>query len=713
MNSLKLTRVIIFSLIAAALFFLRPDQISNPSLNKKPGNSFVPGARDKKNIDRTTRARFEQTYGKLPMRFEANEGQTDARVKFIARGAGYSVFLTGDEAVLLLRRRGRDSERTEERRMTEMPVESVALRMKLDGSNQSSHVSGVEKLPTTSNYFTGNNPAAWRRGVSNYSKVKYESVYPGIDLVWYGSHQMLEHDFMIAPGADPSRIKLSFSGADKMSIDGDGALVTQAGGEELRMLKPRAWQGSNGARRAITCDYRLGEKDQVEFRLGAYDTTLPLIIDPVLVYSTYIGGVGTDIGLDIAVDGEGAAYISGQTDSSDFPGPSPIQPARGTLTDAFVLKINPEGNAVVFGAWIGGNGFDSASTVSVDLSGNVYLAGSTSSLNFPLRNPLQASRKGASDAFAVKIDSSGSALIYSTYIGGTGADFANALAVDGAGSVYLTGGTDSGDFPVVNAFQAVKNGSGAYASDNGGASWDEIGNGLIGADVNDLAIFPGASSTIFAGTDRGVFKSVDRGSSWNLLGGTQFIRNISQVLVDPTTPDILYAVSATQLFKSIDGGATWVPKPIVLVRAIAMNPATPSTLYAAGLNGFQISANGGDSWTPVFIPPIFGGSLRQIVAIAVDPTTPATIYVGSERGIYKSVNGGATWTFAGNGLPIFSGPIMNRIAISRSSPATLYALTNSGTVFKSIDAGGSWVQLNSQPIAPQFLQLPLPLVVAQ
>src|SRR5262249_37177166 len=162
MNSLRLTRVIILSLIVCAILFLRTDQMRGPSLNKNPRYSFVPGVRDKQNIDRTTRARIEQTYGKLPMRFEANEGQTNARVKFIARGAGYSVFLTGDEAVLFLRRREGDSERTAERRTAEMPVESVALRMKLDGSNQSSHVSGIEKLPTTSNYFTGNNPAVWR-----------------------------------------------------------------------------------------------------------------------------------------------------------------------------------------------------------------------------------------------------------------------------------------------------------------------------------------------------------------------------------------------------------------------------------------------------------------------------------------------------------------------------------------------------------------------
>src|SRR5262249_8524196 len=158
--------------------------------------------------------------------------------------------------------------------------------------------------------------------------------YPGIDLVWYGNQHLLEHDFLIAPGADPSRIKLSFSGTDKMSIDGEGALVLRAGGEDLRLLKPLAWQESNDSRRTVICDYRIGEMNQVEFRLGDYDTKLPLFIDPVLVYSTYIGGIGTDSGLDIAVDGEGAAYISGQTSSSDFPA-NPIQPTIRNLPDAY------------------------------------------------------------------------------------------------------------------------------------------------------------------------------------------------------------------------------------------------------------------------------------------------------------------------------------------------------------------------------------------
>jgi hypothetical protein len=430
---------------------------------------------------------------------------------------------------------------------------------------------------------------------------------------WYGNQRLLEHDFLIAPGADPSRIKFSFSGMDKMSIDGEGSLVLRVREEDLRMLKPHAWQESTGGRRAISCDYSLSEKDQVEFRLGDYDTTLPLVIDPVLVYSTYIGGIGTDTGLDIAVDGEGAAYISGQTSSSDFPA-NPIQPTIRNLPDAYVLKINPSGDAIVFGALIGGDGGDSATTVSVDPGGNVYLAGSTSSTNFPLQNPLQTSRRGILDAFAVKIDASGSTLLFSTYLGGEGIDSASALAVAGDGNLYLTGSADSGDFPLVNAFQTVKTGSGAYVSDNGGASWSEIGNGLSGGDANDLVIFPGASSTIFAGTDRGVFKSVDGGSSWTHLGGPQFVRNINQIVVDPTSQDILYAVTANQLFKSVNGGATWVLKPLSGVRTIAIDPATPSKLYAGTIVGLSISSNGGDSWTSVSIPPISVGDQRFTIA---------------------------------------------------------------------------------------------------
>jgi uncharacterized protein (TIGR03437 family) len=720
MNSPTLGRLIICALIASALLFLKPDQTRDPLLNKNGRYSSVPSTPDKQSLDRTARTRIEQAYGKLPMRFEANQGQTDPRVKFTARGAGYAVFLTADETVLHLRKGESENESSgePEKKLADQPVESAVLRMKLVGSNQSSHVSGIGRLRTTSNYFIGNDPAAWRRGISNYAKVKYDSVYPGIDLVWYGNQQLLEHDFLIAPGADPSRIRLSFSGTEAMSIDGEGALVLHLSGEDLRLLKPQAWQESNGSRRTIACNYRLSNKDQVEFRLGDYDSNLPLVIDPVLVYSTYIGGLGTDFSADIAVDGEGAAYLTGRTDSADFPGPSPIQPGRGTLSDAFVLKINPAGDAVVFGAWIGGNGSDSASAISVDAGGNVYLAGTTSSLDFPLQNPLQATRSGSSDVFAAKIDSSGSALLYSTYIGGTGTESAPGLAVDGNGNLYLSGTTDSIDFPVVNAFQPAKNGSGAYTSEDGGEDWGEIRNGLSVTAANDLVIFPGDSSTIFAGTDRGVFKTPDRGATWNLLGGAQFISSINQIIVDPTTTDILYAVSANQLFKSIDGGATWSPMQVSLVRTVAIDPTTPSMLYAGTSNGLSISANGGDSWTPVFIPSVFGGPIGPVESIAIDPITPATVYVGSSQGIYKSVDRGTSWTFAGIGLPISSPPAtpvrIARIAISRGNPAIIYALADNARIFRTIDGGAFWFPLNTPGIGPPTISqsLYLPLVAA-
>jgi uncharacterized repeat protein (TIGR01451 family) len=723
MSSPRLGRLIFLALIAGILLFLKPDQIREPLLNDPSLNnnknkdinySLTSITRDKKNIDLATRTRIEQSYGKLPMRFEANHGQTDARVKFTSRGAGYAVFLTDDETVLQLRKGERASGKMPEQKATDQPVESAVLRMKLVGSNRSSRISGMEKMPTTSNYFIGDDPAAWRRGISNYSKIKYESVYPGIDLVWYGNQQLLEHDFLIAPGADASRIKFSFSGTNGISIDDEGALVLQADGEDLRLLKPVAWQESEGDRQTIACDYRLGEKNQVEFRLGDYDPKLPLVIDPVLIYSTYIGGIGADSAQEIAVDAEGAAYITGQTDSADFPGPSPIQPARGTFTDAYVLKINPAGDAIVFGTWIGGNGIDSAIAVSVDPAGNVYVAGTTSSQDFPLQNPLQNTRRGSADTFAAKIDSSGSALLYSTYIGGTGIDNANALAVGGDGNLYLSGTTNSLDFPVINAFQPVKSGSGAYTSDNGGESWSDIRNGLDVEASNDIVIFPGDSSTIFAGTDRGVFKTTDRGGSWNLLGGDQFIRSINQIIVAPTTTDVLYAVSSGQLFKSIDGGATWSPLPISLVRTAAIDPTNPSMLYAGTTNGLSISLNGGDSWTPVSIPPNPGGTIAPVDTISIDPTAPATVYLSSSQWIYKSIDRGATWTIASNGLPNFTPAIrFIRIAISRSNPATIYVLDETGILFKTTTAAASWSSVLGPAVGPSAIsQPPLPLAVA-
>src|SRR5262249_24080285 len=333
------------------------------SLAARPSPEDVGSDRGHKKGDPKANARIGQSYGKLPMLFEANRDQTDPRVKFIARGSGYSMFLTDNEAVMRLRIDDCGSRIADRGFMNSVEQESASsfrdpqssilnpqssilnpqssilnahsaiLRMKLVGANRKPRVSGAEELQTTSNYFVGNDPDKWRTNVANFAKVKYEAVYPGVDLVWYGDQRQLEHDFIVAPGADPKRIKLSFAGADAMTIDGEGAVMLRFGDDAARLLKPVAWQEENGERREVACRYEINRSRQVEFRLGDYDRNRTLVIDPVLAYSTYIGGSGVDQAVDIAVDNDGFAYITGHTDSADFPGPNPIQSAKGAQTD--------------------------------------------------------------------------------------------------------------------------------------------------------------------------------------------------------------------------------------------------------------------------------------------------------------------------------------------------------------------------------------------
>src|SRR5262245_46850196 len=271
------------------------------AINMLEWRSFARSDSDKPLLSKPSRqanARIHEAYGKLPMRFEVNQGQAGAGAAFLSRGAGYSLFLTRYEAALQLRdvTQGANSISTIS---LISPIRSApsVLRMKLVKANRKPRISGFERLETTSNYFVGNDPNKWRTNIANFAKVKYEAVYPGVDVIWYGNEGRLEHDFIVAPGADPNRIEVSFAGADAMAIGGEGAMSLRVGGEEVRLLKPVAWQEADGKRREIACDYRVVKKNRIGLRLGDYDAKLPLVIDPVLVYSTYIGGAGADIGL--------------------------------------------------------------------------------------------------------------------------------------------------------------------------------------------------------------------------------------------------------------------------------------------------------------------------------------------------------------------------------------------------------------------------------
>jgi hypothetical protein len=385
---------------------------------------------------------------KLPLAFEKNRGQTGSKVKFLARGQGYTLFLTSGEAVLALHKAS---------------AKSGVLRMKLLGANPASNVSGVDELPGKTNYFIGNDAKRWHTNVPMYAKVKYKSVYSGIDLVYYGNQRQLEYDFVVAPGADPRCIQLGVRGARKISRREDGDLVLAMAEGEIRWHKPVVYQGNDGARQEVAARYAIKGKNRVAFEVADYDSRRPLFIDP-LVYSTYLGGSGGDDGWAIAVDSSGGAYVAGSTASINFPTMNPLQPNEadgGVDSDAFVAKFNATGSALVYSTYLGGNAADYGNGIAVDSSGNAYVTGYTQSTNFPTVNPLQPTIGGGQgiDAFVAKLNSTGSALVYSTYLGGSGEDIGNGIAVDSSGNAYVTGGTSSSDFPTMNPLQPANGGA--------------------------------------------------------------------------------------------------------------------------------------------------------------------------------------------------------------------------------------------------------------
>jgi hypothetical protein len=396
-------------------------------------------------------------YGQLPLRFEVNAGQTDAPVRFLARGPGYGLSLTPAEAVLSLHKPQPDGQAA--------PSPADVLRLRLLGANADPALAGLDELPTRSNYLLGNDPVHWHTNVANYGRVAYRAVYPGIDLVYYGNQNRLEYDFVVAPGADPAAIRLAFAGATGMDLDGQGNLVLHTAGGDVVEEAPVLYQDGAAGRQAVSGHYVLDGTGGLGFAVGSYDPSRPLVIDPILSYSTYLGGSDQDnANFGIAVDGAGNAYVVGLTGSADFPTADPAQPALGGVRDAFVAKLNAAGSALVYATYLGGSGDDGGLRIAVDGAGNAYVTGQTSSVNFPTVNPLQpANGGGTHDAFVAKLNAAGSALVYSTYLGGSGDDVGFGIAVNGAGNAYVTGYTISTNFPTKNPLQPANGGGAADA----------------------------------------------------------------------------------------------------------------------------------------------------------------------------------------------------------------------------------------------------------
>ncbi len=401
------------------------------------------------------RARMMAEYGHMALAFEPNVGQLNQRARFVARGLGYSLFLTSRGAVLSLPvtsdAQSRAAESTRPGSGATDPT-SVGVSLSLAGVSRHVRLSARGRLPGSVNYLLGRDRARWRTGVSTFSRVQYHGVWPGIGAVFYGHEGRLEYDFDVAPGADPSRIGLSFGGATQVRVGRSGALVLSTRAGTLRELAPSAYQVIDGRRVRVPSRYRLGHSGVARVLVGAYDHARALIIDPALVYSTYLGGSTEDHGEAIAVAANGDAYITGTTESVDFPTTpttGSYQATSGGSYDAFVTELAANGSNLVYSTYLGGSGYDQGTGIAVDSGGDAYVTGNAGSSNFPVTSgAYQTAYDGSQDAFVTKLSASGSSLLYSTYLGGSGYEQAGGIAVDASGDAYITGATSSTDFPV-------------------------------------------------------------------------------------------------------------------------------------------------------------------------------------------------------------------------------------------------------------------------
>ncbi|HYL84950.1 MAG TPA: SBBP repeat-containing protein [Candidatus Angelobacter sp.] len=484
-------------------------------------------------------SRWAAAYGRLPLSFEENQGQTAREVRYVSHGRGYELFLTSQEAVLALQPRKHLDFSPAHRAATIRALREAnkaraaqqqltAIRLQLDGANPNPQISGLDRLPTRVNYFIGNDPKNWHTGVASYSRVKYSEVYPGVDLVFYGNQRKLEYDFIVAPGADPKQIFFKVDGTSKMRINARGDLGLSVPGGEVELQKPVVYQLVNGQRREIEGKYAIDGAHRVRFTVAAYDRTQPLILDPVLSYATYLGGAGTEDSLlasAIALDSVGDAFVAGQTTSVDFPAgtkggvvPTPASPNLGA---SFVAELDPTGANLLYSTYLAGsttNAADSAFGIAVDSTGKVYVTGETFATNFPTTasafNPGPVATAVNGTVYLTKLDptvNGAGALLYSTYVSGTGAEYANCVAADAVGNAYIAGNTTSTDFPTANPLQSAPE-----ASNTLGTSF------VTRIDTTKS----GAASLIFSTYFGG------NGANATTLGGLGFGEQISGIVVD-------------------------------------------------------------------------------------------------------------------------------------------------------------------------------------
>ncbi len=606
-------------------------------------------------------AQVKEGFGKLPLYFEENVGQTDNSVHFFARGPGYGLFLTSTEAVMVLQQPGEaagnagggmlsrpcvDSMRIPDcvgresmapaATAQDAPKPPAVVRMQWVGASATPAVTGRDEHPGKVNYFLGNDPAQWHTNIATFGRVQYDEVYPGIDLVYYGNQRQLEYDFVVAPGADPSVIRLNVSGAERLEIDAAGDLLVTAGGQELLQHKPFVYQTVGDTRQEVASRFVL-EGQQVRFVVAAYDAARPLVIDPVLSYSTYLGGSDWDYGSALAVDpATGDALLTGSTASTNFPTANPLQAGNRGSWDVFVTRLSSSGGALAFSTYLGGNGNDYGEALAVHpATGDALVTGFTVSTNFPTANPLQAGNRGLSDVFVARLNAFGNVLVWSTYLGGSVNDVGLALAADSVtGDVLVTGYTDSTNYPTANPLQPANRGRRevfvtrlnaagsalAWSTYLGGRDTDE-GYGLAMDSVTGDTLVSGRTQSTnfpianpFQPNNRGApdafvarLSAAGNALVWSTYLGGGNADIVHSLAVDPITGDAL-----------LTGNTSSVNFPTA-------NPLQP--VYRGGGDVFvaRLSVSGSDL---VFSTYLGGSGWDYGTVLAVDPVTGDALVSG-------------------------------------------------------------------------------------
>lgn len=744
--------------------------------------------------------------------FETNRGQADSHYQFLARGPAHTIFLGPSEAVLSLHS---VSWTSEERRLRRRALtDSALVRVTLPGSS-ASELLALDPLSGRVNYFIGNDPTDWQTAIPTYGRVECRGVYPGIDLIYHGANEQLEYDFIVAPGAKPEMIALHFEGADNLTIDAGGDLVLTVGPAALRQHRPVAYQTVGGKRRSVAASFRLRDAQTVTFQLGAYDVGHPLVIDPVLSYSTYFGGGPNDQGWAVAVDGAGAAYVAGTTFSTRLktpPTPGAFQTnfaGRGRVNgDAFVAKLNPAGTAYEYVTYLGGRYDDAAFGIALDAQGNAYVTGYTDSAamyratnevcetvctnlvcgptecrktvtkvgslvpitittnvtvmtnrtetniivkvtetrligatlisaGFPVVNAFQPLNGGTNDpsvnlpftdAFVSKLDPTGSTLVYSTYLGGDGAEAGFGIAVDAAGRAHVAGYTDSGlvyrttnevcttvcTNRICGPTKCVTNVTfaGSPFPSLILTNVERITNGMT-VDLVETVIETRPISAIQVSVGFPVANAIQPNNS----GIVSFTSNgkpnysaSSDAFVTTFSADGSSLVYSTYLGGFGDDLASGIVVD-ALGNATVCGWTRSSDFPVAPLLGvFQDALFGvqdafvtkfDSSGTSLIYSTYLGGTggalANRIAADAAGnayivgsktgngfPSTPGALNRG---GVFRSADAGASWTFSGDGL---DHPLVQALAVAPTLPQpTIYAGTQRG-IFRSLDGGASW-----------------------